>query len=337
MELTGTAGSLTEGGLQYNNDQSVQPYARMYTAATGSNYLGLNNASAKYACGQNLAVMHGSTSNGQMIYTEVGVLPSNLDPNTNWVNYGTFTLNNAAWNFFDGPGDINGGGYDPAGDPTPCTNCSISQVTALAQNGLPDGEEYQEDGSFFGVSQSLGAEIDWMQVAFGQYESNCVQGTSLCTFLFSRNISLYAGGPQAIPEGANAVFGYPNPLGWGPYNTYDGVDLSNGNVYEASEQRAAQPFTEPSPPPPCTADSSGYCYTSAPIEVVSSITCTTAVHVPEKITTGTLEPFFVYQGATLLEEVIYTRTFTQSCNPTLVSQTWSPGEPRVQYGDANLP
>ncbi len=177
MELVGNAGSLTEGGLQYNSDDSIQPYLRQYIPGRGSRYITMNNNGVHYTCGQNLAVMHGATSDGSMTYTEVGQVPSNLNPSTDWVDYGVFTLNNASWYFNPSPGDLNGGGIDYAGAATPCLNCSISQVTSLAQGN----SSVSYDGSYFGVDPA-GAQIHWMQVAFGEWESDCQQGTNMKVF-----------------------------------------------------------------------------------------------------------------------------------------------------------
>ncbi|MGA7570839.1 MAG: hypothetical protein WCC70_12065 [Candidatus Aquilonibacter sp.] len=241
------AKSLVEGGLEYYSDTSVAPYLRSSAVSSNSGYVTMTNNSTRYGCGQNLVIEHGATSNGTYTYTQVGQLPSQYDPETSWVNYGIFTNNNASWLFLNQPGDITGSGIDYAGVSTPCQTCSISQVTSIAQNGLPSGTGYSVDGSWFGIDQN-GAEIHWMQVAFGEWQSNCVPNTTLCTFVSSPYISQYAGGSQFYPN----VFvseTYQNPLGYGPYETYDGIDLQTGGV-PASEQRAGGPFDEPTPPPP---------------------------------------------------------------------------------------
>ncbi len=76
--LKGASGSETEGGLQYNNDGSVQPH--LVSTIFGDKTTSMNNYGAHYGCGMNLGVFSGATSDGSMTYTQVGVLPSNLTP-----------------------------------------------------------------------------------------------------------------------------------------------------------------------------------------------------------------------------------------------------------------
>ena len=190
FEVRGASGSLVEGGLQYNSDASVQPYLR----STASGYITLNNNTAKYTCGQNLVVWEGATLNGAYNFTEAGQLPSSYDPQTAWIDEETIALANAAWLFSNSPGDYMGAGTDPAGASTPCVTCSVSRVTSIAQ-GEPFN--YKIDGSYFGVSSVITSGINWMQVAFGNWGSNCQPGTSLCTFFVSVYPQVYYGGPQA--------------------------------------------------------------------------------------------------------------------------------------------
>lgn len=102
------------------------------------------------------------------------------------------------------------------------------------------------------------------------------------------------------------------------------------------------PFT-----PPCTLDSYGYCDTSA-----AGPSSSTSHYCYERSPTGlrfkviwdtgySSEIYKVYNAFALLYTDTWTRSITQTssgCPPTLqASVTWSPGEPKVQTGDPNLP
>jgi hypothetical protein len=246
FEITGNLGSEVEGGVEYYNDNSVAPYVRS-TIAGGNGYLTMTNQVARYACGQNLDIMHGITYDGLMVATEVGQLPSNFDPATSWINFGLFSPSNAAWLFADAPRDMQTPGFDSAGVSTPCTACSTSEVTAIAQNGLPPGVGYSPDGSYFGVSSSQANEIHWMQTAFGEFNSTCVLATAFtdgCGFI-SADSSLYYAGAQYYPDNILAESNM-NPLGFGPYETYEGISASQSDA--AGIRRAGGAFDEPQPP-----------------------------------------------------------------------------------------
>ncbi len=263
FELIGRSGSLSEGGFQYNNDGSIQPYVRTTYAPSGgtAGYQTVQNSGAHYTCGQNLALTHGATydpSYGELTYTSMGGVPSNINPETQWVNMTSqfFYPTNQAWLWVYAPGDVSGSGTDAAGYPTPCTSCAVANVTSIAQsaqnvaNGGLSG--WAADGSYFGTGQGSAEEayINWMEVSFGQYASTC-NGTagSPCEILASSNLSVPYGINQAFPDANVAQFA-PWPTGWGPYETYDGIDTSldeNGN-YKVLQ--AGGGYNDPTPPPP---------------------------------------------------------------------------------------
>ncbi len=71
-------------------------------------------------------------------------------------------------------------------------------MTTIAQNGV---QTYSLDGSYFGVDESTRNNmINWMQVAYGEWESNCVPGTTLCTFDYSTWPLNYYGGAAILPR-----------------------------------------------------------------------------------------------------------------------------------------
>lgn len=333
--------SLVEGGLQYNSGSSVLPYVNVYDAGPNG-FRTMQNNAARFACDQNLAIMHGATTDGingasNYTYTMVGQVPSNLDPSTNWVSYGIFSLQNPAWLFNPAPGDIVGVGTDAAGILTPCTSCSISQVTSIAQNQLPPGSGYQVDGSQFGIN-SYGNQIHWMQVAFGEWQSNCTPGTTLCTFEFPSDVTLYTGGTQTYPDSSVAET-FPNPLGWGAYETYDGIDLAGGGV-PAAWRKAAGAFREPPPPLPCSADAQGNCaiLQSRTRNGICDTGMTNIKGMPIFRTSYT-NRYSIYRNGRPVH-YLETATATQqvpSDAPCTVTTSWYPGEPRVQYNDASLP
>ncbi len=241
FELQGSRGSLVEGGFQYNSDSSIQPYVR---ASYESGYETLNNSGQHFTCGENIGVLHGETQNAQYTYTTAGQLPSNLQPQTNFYNGQQFTFQNQEWLFGPGGSDFAQEGADPLGNYTPCTGCSISRVTSLAQSYYPN---YLLDGSYFGVDTSGYNAINWMQVAFGQWQNNCEPGTSLCTFVYSSQPSRYYGGAQYYPNSDYSSSDINTNVSYGPYESYDGIDLEN-DAEADSVRKPKGAFNEPLPP-----------------------------------------------------------------------------------------
>ena len=134
----------------------------------------------------------------------------------------------------------------------PCTACSISQVTSIAQSS--SGSWYA-DGSEFGIDSGGNNAIQWLQVAFGNWDTDCAAGTTLCTLHVSADPTVYYGGSQAYPNASVAGSNF-NPTGYGPYETIDGVQAYGGL---SSQRRADIAISEPLPPAPCTVDASGLC------------------------------------------------------------------------------
>jgi hypothetical protein len=329
FEIRGNSGSLVEGGLQYNSDSSVQPYAR--SAAAGG-YVSLNNGGVHYACNQNLVIWHGATLSGTMNFTEVGQLPSSYDPETAWVDEQVISLNNAAWLFYTAPTDYTGGGTDPAGATTPCARgCSASRVTAIAQ-GEP--YNYNLDGSYFGVTTILTSGIQWMQVAFGNWGSDCVNGTTLCTFFSSNSPSVYYGGPQYYPDNSISQ-SIQSPSGYGPYQSYDSIDETDYGD-DSVVRAAAGAFQEPLPPPPCTEDALGYCALLNSSTVLGE--CNTGITGPHGAPiylNSTKAIYLVYKAQS---QATFTRTTTFSGTHCATNTViWYPEEPSVMFNDPNLP
>ncbi|TAM77049.1 hypothetical protein EPN44_03915 [bacterium] len=196
-----------------------------------------------YGCGQELMIVSGATTGTQVLFTEVGQLPSYYNPQTAWVNSEIIYLDNAAWLFTSAPSDVSGPGADPAGIYTPCSRCSIAKVDTIAQNGV---STYAIDGSYFGVNAADQNTILWNQVAFGEWGSDCYNGTSLCTFYAPGNPTVYYGGPQYYP---NSYIAQANlaPTGYGPYESYDGLSV-NGTRGDSIARMPQGALTEPLPP-----------------------------------------------------------------------------------------
>jgi hypothetical protein len=269
FELTGSGGasaSVSEGGLQYNNDQSIQPYV---TAST-STYPTMSGGPYKFNCSNGVMIItHGATyctgcsPAGEYIYTSVGLLPSNIQPETQWVNMNSqfFYPDDQEWYWLKAPSDISGAGTDAAGNPTPCTGCTITKLTTIAQssNNINNsiinpcyGSGYACDGSYFGTD-GLSNYINWMEVGFGQYATTCngLGGYSNpCEIEASNNPNVYFGGPEYFPDSVISESSM-NPAGYGPYETYDGI--YTGTQPESlggyKTRRAGGSFNEPTPPP----------------------------------------------------------------------------------------
>lgn len=152
----------------------------------------------------------------------------------------------------------------------------------------------------------------------------------------------YLGGPQQYPDSFISETN-PNALGWGAYETYDGIDLSFGGV-PASVRKAGRAFNDPNPPYPCAVDSQNYCSVNA--GSYASGQCYAGTN-PIK---GT--PFYIYGSTTtykiyhrsdvyrFVENASYTKTvFSDGQDPPgcTISYKWTPAEPKQQFSDANLP
>ncbi len=327
FELQGASGSETEGGLQYNSDTSVQPHLVSTTRGDLTN--DMNNSAAHYGCGMNLGIGHGATSDGSMTYTEVGVLPSDLTPQFVFYSGQEFSLQNAAWLFYQQPGDISGAGTDNLGEPTPCTQCSISQVTSIGQ---ADQYTYSQDGSYFGVDLSASPQanmINWMQVAFGEWQSNCMPGTSLCTFQYSSDPTAYYQGEENYPNNQISESNLNVPS-YGPYESYDGINLTGSSGFAVPSAT----FREPLPPLACAPDSHGYCAVTTYSSFSGPYRCKLDGNTVYYSTQTTY--YAVYNGRPFKEKA--THVLQERGCPVQFTSFWAaPGNPSVQYGDPNLP
>jgi hypothetical protein len=339
MEIVGNGGPLSvsyEGGLQYNSDSSIQPYA----AESDIGRLQLVNFNEHYACGEDLVLTAGVTYDGAFTFTEEGVVPSSCQPEAFWCSEQEFTPDNAAYLFFSAPTSFGQyPGMDSAGFPTPCgayqgsTGCSVSRITAIAQPNENNKVGYLLDGSKFGVGSI--ASIDWLEVSYGDWASDCYPGTTLCTFFFPGDPSVNYGGPEYYPDSTRSqsfVLGIP---GYGPYETYDDINMTAST---SSEHPGA--FTEPLPPIPCTLDGMNYC---ANISYENRLTeeCT-----PDRKQPGEYPFEFIYWYQIFSSHIIVgifsdTQIWSlnrSTCAPSQeLSDTWSPSEPKVKYNDPNLP
>lgn len=164
-----------------------------------------------------------------------------------WLNQSQISIPNAAWLFGPVPPDDNQPGYDPINYTTPCTGCSVSEVTTIAQ----PTSTYNADGSYFGIDSNGYNAINWLEVAFGNWQFNCEPGTTLCTFNTDMgNPNSYYGGPQYYPNNIVSGSNY-STTAYGPYETYDGIALpGGGGSYSGVARKPAGAFNEPLPPAP---------------------------------------------------------------------------------------
>lgn len=278
-----------------------------------------------------------------MTFTETGQVPSGVNPQNEWVNSETFTPDNASWLFLSpAPADfLSNPNPDPAGYLSPCTiACSISRLTSIAQNNVPAGQGYNDDGSYFGTNGDTNY-INWMEVGFGDWDSDCVPGAPVCTFDVAPSYSTYYGGTQNYPDdstsqSAMGPTGY-GPNDTGPYESYDGIALPGGGVPDNAGRAAAGSFSEPLRPLLCSSDSHGLCDAETDTWLHNSITCNEPP--PEKplIIRGNATVFAIYQGRELREIATETQTVGGSCPLPKITTSWSPNNPATEYNDPSLP
>lgn len=328
-----------EGGVFTPDGTTLDPYLRSDAISTNGGYETLTNSTARFTCNEQIAIWHGLTNSvPEYSFTEVGDA-SQWDPYTVWVDNQVVTLGNAAWLFGPVPSSFSKalGGSDGAGFLAPCLQCSISQVTSIAQDPTTTGGTWNADASEFGIDVNGNNAIQWLQVGFGNWASNCTQGTTLCTFDVSRDPLAYYGGTQAYPNsevsGSNA-----GATGYGPYETVDGIQAYGGL---GMVRQADIAISEPLPPPPCTLDAMGMC------AQITSENTTEICYVevwdryiedykpsPRPYYANTV--YAVYRSNHQLE--IATKTISkdqEGC--ATISTSWSPSEPRITYNDASLP
>lgn len=244
FEIRGSQGSLTEGGLQYNSDTSIQPYHRSPQGYDNGLFY---NATQHYTCNDKaIGIMSGITPDGTYSFTGVG-LPSSqpdgtyLSPNATWTH--------SAWHYFNRQSDMIGFGSDPSMMPTPCVNCSISRVSSLAQSG---GDHFPDPG-YFGIDTIPGTTnrslaIHWHQVTMGQLYRPCDESqatTTTCSLRFNTDYTTWFGGYQFYPDYNVAQSKDPSGGISSPYETYEGLDPRNSTPPAAIP---AGPFTDPAPP-----------------------------------------------------------------------------------------
>lgn len=348
MEIVGSggasSGSLIEGGFQYNYHgggyaDTIQAYARTSYSVNGGGggyeQMNYSNPGYEFGCGQNLTITHGiSMAANDWVYTMVGQLPSSIDPQTQYVNMNSqfFYPDNYVWLWTPPGPDVTGVGTDLAGYTTPCAQCTVAKVTSIAQSG-----GYHNDGSYFGVSGGFDV-INWMEVIFGEYSSNCTGQTGgTCQIESTSDPTVYFAGAQEYPN-AYVSETHPGPTGWGPYESYDGIEL------DGVQRQVRGTFTEPLPPPPCTIDSYGYCsnYTSQNTLAY----CYTQVwstkiqdYVYHRNPYYQNRLYAIFRGGKQVELATQTTTKDPSMdgNCAVISVTWSPSEPKTTFGDPNLP
>jgi hypothetical protein len=337
FEITGPSNSAhVEGGMFTPDGTTFDPYLRSDAYSQNNGYETLTNGQARYSCDEQMAIWHGITYTVPgYTFTEIGDA-SAYDPYTVWVNQQIVSLTSAAWLFGALPPSIASAqqGQDNAGAKSPCLSCSISQVTAIAQSNTSG---WTADGSEFGIDASGNNAVQWLQVGFGNWDSNCAPGTTLCTFLVSADPLQYYGGPQYYPD-SNVSGSNMGATGYGPYESVDGIQAYGGLSHTRSADIA---INEPLPPPPCTVDSHGYCSTGGNSQVVTTIECLISQNPPKhaRMPTEIQSTYTIYFGKDFKEHATKTTTYRLATCPVPSNPvtTWSPAEPRLQYNDSSLP
>ena len=249
-----------------------------------------------------------------------------------------FGLTNLGWLFYSVPsGFIDHSGYDPAGIYTPCTGCSVSKVSSLAQSYT---STWTADGSYFGDDQLGHNTINWMQVMFGNEKSNCYQGSNLCTFEHSANPFVYwDGSTEYYPDSELSQVNYLS-TGYGPYETYDGLNPgANAPRFPAGGFTAPLPPTPP-PPPTCNIDAYGYCAVLFRSASSGTLTCY-ILNRPHNFASTRTYIFKIFDAITLIgiftHTVNYYDASPDGACPSVSDDSWDYGEPSLLLGDPNLP
>ena len=156
-------------------------------------------------------------------FTMIGI--PDKDPAVYYLSPNGAYWHSGVWSFFNPPNDVFQPGPDPGGMQSPCTGCSISRMTTIAQNG--GYNPYSQ--SYFGVqrygSGSPRLSIHWEQVTMGQLVQPCTTGQTqaTCTLKFFTDPNVWGGGFQNFPNAyvsESAAVNNSND----PYETYDGID-----------------------------------------------------------------------------------------------------------------
>lgn len=124
----------------------------------------------------------------------------------------------------------------------PCLRCSISRVTTIAQNNVTT---YIENGDLFASDPFGNTYLHYMQTAFGEWESNCAPGTSLCTFVYSLHPTKYYAGYQYYPNESDArsIINPSLASTNGPWESWDGINMNCCSASGKSVMTAGGAFT----------------------------------------------------------------------------------------------
>jgi hypothetical protein len=330
-----------EGGLVWLGDQpasdgtgGIEPYVRY------NGYPSWRNGSIHYGCGQDLIIAHGLVYGQNQFYTFIGQLPSNFNENAYWAGT-VYNFVNVTWMFYPTQGDFQNltTDTDNAGVPSPCNVCAITRETTIGQN---NGEA--NDGSYFGADSGVEAlvGVHWEQVAFGNWLSTCGQH-NVCPLGYSTNFNTYfdpsSGIETYVGNGGNNPWEVaqtvgPIASGFGPWETFDGIALPYSPEYD-SVRRASGSFTSATPPS-CTHDAQGNCVAfSTGGFSQTDVQCTMGTYpvTMEGVTVGQ-QDFYVLNSANTLRAYSHIIEYDSDCGQ---EDYWAPSEPRVTFGDPNLP
>lgn len=179
----GESGSQIDAGLQYNSDQSVQPFVRVsHQLLTTAVW---RNESQNYQCGEHLAMMFGSVPGivPHKLFLVIGIVAS-----APVMSVGNDAWQDASWVFFDAPADFNDPGSDSSGAPTSCRLCYTKRMTSIGQT-----HENVFDGACFGGCLPTAPRgISWDLIAMGQISNTCGDGSS-CKIAFQADSDWYGG------------------------------------------------------------------------------------------------------------------------------------------------
>lgn len=179
----GERGSQIDAGLQYSNDQTVQPFVRVSSQLLPTAVW--RNEWQNYRCGDHLAMMFGTVPGivPHKLFLATGIVPS-----APLMSVGKDVWHDASWVFFDAPADFNDPGTDSSGAPTSCRLCYTKRMTSIGQT-----HENVFDGTCFGgCLPTVPRGISWDLIAMGQIPDTCADGSN-CKMAFQADSDWYGG------------------------------------------------------------------------------------------------------------------------------------------------
>lgn len=296
------------------------------------------NTYESWSCGQPLVIVYGTLPSPYNGTSMLAVGPPDYDPNQFTLPPSVVTLQNPAWTFFTTPSSLNSGPFQFGGNIA--SNCQYCSVASMFTIGEPfaDGACYGMCTSSYGV-----ADATWSNLVMGELVAPCGPNSfglsNPCTLEYETSNNWYAGSDvcngTGASNGCNYVFG--SPTGSGDEKIVEGISDVSYSPQALHRQVSAQTLSLPvAPSTACTPDARGYC-----MVMITGGFCSfrrlPPLSDPTFIAVSHPAIYYVFKKQKMLElQGTYTKswdTSQDSCGPI----SWSPGDPRVVFGDSSLP